>query len=66
MSLRNRLIISYALVVLVCLAIIAMAVSVLLQSYRDRFTMANLDNIAKPISTQVRLLIRTEASFTDV
>ena len=66
MSLRTRLIISYALVVLVCLGIIGVAVSVLLQGYRDRFTMAHLNDVARPISVQVRSLVRAEASFNDI
>ena len=66
MSLRTRLIISYALVVVVCLGIIAVAVTVLVQSYRDRFTMAHLDDVARPIAVQVRTLVRTEVSIDDV
>jgi len=66
MSLRMRLIISYTLVVIVCLSIAAIAVSVLLQSYRDRFTMARLDDITRPIYTQTRLLARNQTPFSEV
>ena len=66
MSLRTRLIISYALVVVVCLGIIAIAVTLLVQGYRDRFTMVHLEDIARPIYVQVRALVRTEASVDDV
>lgn len=66
MSLRARLIISYALVVVVCLGIIAVAVSVVVQGYRDRFTVVHLDDIARPIYVQVRTLLLTETSVDNV
>lgn len=54
MSLRTRLVLSYILIIVVCLSILAAAVTVVLQSYRDRFTMASLDDIIKPVYTQMR------------
>ena len=48
------------------LGIIAIVVSLVVQSYRDRFTMVHLDGVARPISVQVRTLVRNEASIDDV
>ena len=62
MSLRRRLILSYALVVIVCLGIIGIAVSVLVQSYRDRLTMTYLASIAQPIYVQLRLSVSADVA----
>ena len=62
MRFRNRLIISYALVILVCLGIIGIVVSVLLQTYRDRVTMIQLDDIGKPIYVQIRNMVQADTS----
>jgi len=62
MSLRRRLILSYALVVIVCLGIIGIAVSVLVQSYRDRYTMTYLASIAQPIYVQLRLSVSADVA----
>ena len=66
MSLRTRLIVSYTLIVLLCLSIAAGAVSVIIQDYNDQLAMARLDNITRPIFVQVRSLARGEASATEV
>ena len=66
MSLRTRLILSYTLIVVLCLSIVAVAVSVLLQSYRDRFIMAHLDDMTIPIYVQAAALARGRASLDEV
>jgi len=66
MSLRTRLIVSYTLIVILCLSIVAVAVSVLLQGYRDRIAMTRLDYMTRPIVVQVRSLARGQASITEV
>ncbi|MBI4187522.1 MAG: HAMP domain-containing histidine kinase [Chloroflexi bacterium] len=62
MSLRTRLFATYALIVVICLAVVASVITVLLQGYRDRLTMERLDNIARPISVQVRSLVLGEVT----
>jgi signal transduction histidine kinase len=57
MSFRTRLFVSYALIVFICLSLVAIAFSLVLQSYRDRLVMESLDNIARPIYVQVRSLV---------
>lgn len=66
MSLRARLIVSYTLIVILCLSIVAVAVSVMLQGYRDRLGMARLDDITRPIYVQVRSLARNQVSLNEV
>ena len=66
MSLRSRLILSYTGLVVLCLAIIAGAVSVILQSYRDRFVMARLDDMTRPIYVQVLSLVRGQTTFDEL
>jgi signal transduction histidine kinase len=39
---------------------------VVVQGYRDRFTVVHLDDIARPIYVQVRTLVRTEASVDNI
>jgi len=66
MSLRTRLILSYSLIIVVCLSIVAVAVSVMLQGYRDRFAMERLDDMTIPIYIQARSLARGQASLGEV
>lgn len=56
MTLRVRLFGTYVLIVVICLIIVAIATAALLQGYRDRLTMEKMDNIARPISVQIRSL----------
>ena len=65
MSLRTRLILSYTLIIFVCLGIAALAVSAFLQSYRDRVTQLHLDDIARPISVQLKALLRGQATIVE-
>ena len=66
MSLRMRLIISHTLIVIVCLSVVAVAVSLLLQGYRDQAIMVRLDDISRPIYVQVMSLAKGEASVAEV
>lgn len=64
MSFRSRLFATYALVVVICLAIVAIATAAVLQGYKDRLAKDRLDNVARPISVEVRSLAAT-APTTD-
>jgi len=66
MSLRMRLIVSYTLIVILCLSIAAVAVSAMLQSYRDQFVMERLEDMTRPIYVQVRSLALGQASLSEV
>ncbi len=57
-TLRARLLASYLLVVLLSLVAAALALSYLLQSYRDQLTIAQLEEVTVPVSVQVRLWLR--------
>jgi len=59
MSFRGRLFATYALVVVICLAIVGIATAAVLQGYKDRLAKDRLDNVARPISVQVRSLATT-------
>ncbi len=63
MSLRNRLILSFALVVVICLGIAAISVSVLLTNYRDQVVLVRLDDMTRPISNQIRTLLRGQTTL---
>jgi signal transduction histidine kinase len=65
-SFRTRLFITYALIVFICLGMVAILMTVLLQGYRDRLTMERLDNMARPISVQVRSLIGGQVTARDL
>lgn len=62
MSLRTRLFATYALIVVICLCLVALATTAILRGYRDRLTMDTLNNIARPISVQIRSLATTSTS----
>ncbi len=66
MSLRMRLILSYFLIVILCLGMIAIVVTAILQGYRDRFLTARLDDMTIPIYIQARSLATGEASLNEV
>ena len=65
MSLRARLILSYVLIVVLCLGVAAAAVSLLLQNYRDRFTQARLDDMTIPIYLQIISLVQGRSSWDE-
>jgi len=58
MNLRLRLFATYAVVVLVFLVIIALGFTLLMRSYVDKQSLANLDDMTRPISVQIIALIR--------
>jgi two-component system OmpR family sensor kinase len=66
MSLRMRLILSFTLVVIICLSIAAVAVTVVLQSSRDRLSTARLSDVARPIYVQIAAAARGQESWRDV
>lgn len=66
MSLRTRLILSYVLVVVLCLGIAALSVSLVLRSYRDQLVTARLDYLTRPVVTQIRSLVRGQTSLVNV
>jgi two-component system OmpR family sensor kinase len=59
MSFRARLFATYALVIVICLAIVGIATAAVLQGYKDRLAKDRLDNVARPISVEVRSLAAT-------
>jgi signal transduction histidine kinase len=61
-TLRLRLFATYALIVVICLTIVAIATTALLQGYRDSLTKEKLDNIARPISVQIRSLATAQTT----
>ena len=66
MTFRTRLVLSFALVVVVCLGIISVAVSLIIQSYRDRFALESLKNLTQPVAIQVRTVVRTGSTLEDL
>jgi len=66
MSLRWRLILSHTLIVVLCLAIVTVAVLALLQGLRNRFAVARLDDMTIPIYIQARSLAQGQASLAEV
>jgi len=66
MTLRTRLILSYAFIVVLCLGIAAAVVLAMLQDSRDRLAMSRLDDISIPVYVQFRSLAQREASWSEV
>jgi two-component system, OmpR family, sensor kinase len=62
MSLRLRLFLTYGIVVLVSLIVVAIGLTVLLRSYADRISRERLELTARPIQVQVTLLVRNNAT----
>lgn len=56
MSFREKLFATYTMVIVICLAMVGIAAAVVLPHYRDRLAMDRLDNMARPISVEVRSL----------
>jgi signal transduction histidine kinase len=61
-----RLIISHSLIVIICLSIIAVVVSVLLQGYRDQIVIARLQDMSRPIYVQVLSLAKGQVPVAEV
>ncbi len=66
MSLRGRLILSYALVIVVCLGIVAVVFTVILRGYSDRVTTDRLQDMSVPIYVQARSLASGRATLREV
>ncbi len=64
MSLRSRLILSYILIIVICLSIVAVALLALSQNFRDRLARVRLNDIAAPILVQVKSLARGQAPLS--
>jgi signal transduction histidine kinase len=57
---------SYVVIVVLCLAIVTVSVTLLLQGYRDQLAMERLDNVARPVAAQLRSLIQGEVSSSEL
>ncbi len=66
MSLGWRLFLTYALIVVLCLVLLAISATVILRSQRDRLAMEQLSTMATPIAVQVRLLLRGQVTTVDL
>ena len=66
MSLRTRLILSYVLIIVLCLGISAASVSVVLQNYREQVTFLRLDDMTRPISNQIKTLLKGQTTLAQV
>ncbi|MFH1015390.1 MAG: HAMP domain-containing protein [Chloroflexota bacterium] len=66
MSLRMRLLATFTLIVVLCLGLVALAMTVILQSQRDWLALERLDAMARPISVQVRSLFRGQVSAAEL
>lgn len=66
MSFRERLFATYAMVIVICLAIVGIAAAAVLPNYRDRIAMDRLDNMARPISVEVRSLVIAQTPLDTV
>ena len=66
MSLRWRLFLTYGVVVLVTLAVVAFGLAVLLRGYADRVSRERMELTARPIQVQVNLLVKRGAGETDI
>lgn len=63
MGLRNRLILSFLLVVLVCLGIITASLTLMAGNSVDRLAAARLNDMALPVFIQVRAILRNQATL---
>ena len=63
MGLRNRLILSFVLVILVCLGIIAAFLTFMAGSALDRLAASRLNDMALPVFIQVRSILRNQATL---
>lgn len=61
-----RLILSFAVVIVLCLAVVAIAVTLSLQSIRDKYSIDQLTSMARPIYVQVLSLARGEETWRNL
>ncbi len=66
MSLRLRLFLSYAAIVVVTFALVALGVLVLLRAYADRLTLERLGEVTRPIYVHVTTLVQSGAPSAQV
>jgi signal transduction histidine kinase len=66
MSLRTRLILSFTLIVFLCLFIAAIAASVFLQGYREKTTVTKLEALTLPIYIEYRALAAGTTTLAEV
>lgn len=66
MSLRWRLFLAFTLIIVLCLALVAISATVIWQSQRDRLAMERLATAAVPIAVQVRSLLRGQVTAADL
>jgi len=66
MSLRLRLILTYTLIIVICLSLVAVVAAVIIQRYSDRFIMSRLDDMTVPIYVQTRSLAKRQVPLDDV
>ncbi len=66
MGLRGRLILSFVLVIVICLLVIAASVTAMTGETLDRLAMARLADMALPIYVQARILVRGQVTFDQV
>ena len=63
MSLRTRLILTYVLIIVLCLSIVAVSLIILLGEHINRLAMARLADVALPIYVQFRAAARSQVSL---
>jgi signal transduction histidine kinase len=61
-----RLILSFAAVIILCLVVVAVAVTLSLQSIRDKYSLDQLTSMARPIYVQVLSLARGEETLRNL
>ncbi len=66
MSLRTRLFATYVFIVVLCLGVVAIAITASLQGQRDQLTMQRLDDMARPIRVQVNSLFRGRITLAEL
>ncbi len=66
MSLRTRLLISFTLIAVLCLSSAALAMTALLQKYRDQAQVTQLNDMARPIAIQLGAMLRSQSNMTEV
>ena len=66
MSLRTRLILSFSLIAVLSLCVATVTNAALLQRYRDQALITRLEDMARPISVQLRSLLRGQTTVADV
>ena len=66
MNLRSRLILSYIVVITVCLGLVALVFAVAARSYSDRVTIERLKDISVPIYVEARSISASQPTIRDV